>query len=67
VEQAKTERCRFQSKPIRICECLLESMDQEATALSRNEQIADIISRLNSTDDATLQSRYCESVKNDAD
>jgi len=63
VEQAKDGTLQVSKQTNSNMRMLLESMDQEATALSRNEQIADIISRLNSTDDATLQSRYSSQLR----
>jgi len=48
VEQAKDGTLQVSKQTNSNMRMLLESMDQEATALSRNEQIADIISRLNS-------------------
>jgi len=43
VEQAKDGTLQVSKQTNSNMRMLLESMDQEATALSRNEQIADII------------------------
>jgi len=63
VEQAKDGTLQITKQANSNMRMILESVNQEATALSWNEQVADIASELNGTEDAVFQSRYASQLR----
>ncbi|WP_265444835.1 methyl-accepting chemotaxis protein [Acetivibrio straminisolvens] len=63
IEQAKDGTLQVSKQTSSNMRMLLETVEQEAMVLSRDEQIADIISNLNEVEDEVLQSRYSGQLK----